>query len=118
MQVHVPDQQLKDCLASQQKLSQRFGMKQARILMRRISELFASDCLGDFCALPQTRTRELDGNRRGQIALNLLPALEMIIAPIKDLNSSQQIAPSNWMGATHVNIVDVSEPRETPTPDV
>lgn len=115
MQVHVPDPQLRDSLASEQKLSQRFGKPQAKLLMRRISEMFASARLGDFCSLPHSRVRHLDGRREGQIALNLLPSLEVVIAPTEDPAPEPQNGAPNWVAATHINILDVTE---LPTPDV
>jgi proteic killer suppression protein len=79
MEVSFAGATLRRCYESVAEARKRWGDKIARVYVRRIDLLYAAKCAGDLHAFPQLSIHPLDGDRRGQYAINLDGVWRLIV---------------------------------------
>ncbi len=80
MELTFATTRLQRLFESQKELRRAHGDKCAKKLMTRLADLRAASTLAEFRHLPG-RCHELDGNRRGQLALDLDGGKRLILSP-------------------------------------
>ncbi len=105
MHVEFKTSKLKKDCENLERAQARWGSEAARVIMRRLVQIQAAECLQDLTHEPPIRRHKLTGNRKGQYSLDLVRGLRLILQPLRpdggpDLTSD----PSE---VTRVQIVEV-----------
>lgn len=79
MDVTFADNSLRRCYQSQKDAVRRWGAKIARLYVKRINVLMASDSAQDLFTLPELKFHPLGGDRKGQYAIRLDGAWRLIV---------------------------------------
>ena len=82
MQVVAKNSKLAKLFSDRTLLVKEFGQQRAEIIIRRIAELTAAECLADMKLLPGAAFHELRENRKGQFAVNALHPFRLILTPV------------------------------------
>jgi proteic killer suppression protein len=62
-------------------LAKKYGLFRAKLITRRLNELEAAACLEDMRHLPNARSHELVGDRKGTLAVDLGHPYRLIFEP-------------------------------------
>ena len=81
MEISFSSSKFKKLCEDHSKLKAKYGDIQASRIIRRISELQAAANLYDISQLPQTRLHPLTGDRKGQLAVDILHPYRIILTP-------------------------------------
>ena len=84
MEINFKTRKLEKTFNSQEKLVRNFGSENARIIMRRMTVLAAAPCLADVSHQRPERRHALEGNRKGQYAVDLKHPYRLIFKPDHD----------------------------------
>lgn len=76
-------------------------------LAQRISELLAVESLADLALLPGPRCHELGADRDGQISLDLIHPMRLIIEPADESPPTKTDGGLDWKRVTAVVIVEI-----------
>lgn len=90
------------------------GERRARLIVRRIQELRAAQCLGDLWP-PYSgpgRCHELTGNRAGQLSLDLDHPYRLIFEPDHDPRPLRPEGGLDWPRVTRVRILGVEDTHD------
>lgn len=107
------DTHIAKCFASESTLAQSYGTEQAKIIVRRISELRAAKSLAELRSLSQVRLQELDGDGKGKLALKLDRENQLIIAADTETPQRSEDGSLDWKAITEVSILGVSKQTDT-----
>ena len=86
-----------------------FGMEQAKLIEKRLTELAAADTLQVLRALPQVRAHELSADRKGQISLDLKQPYRLLIAPNHEEIPQKEDGGLDWSRVTSVMVLGVED---------
>jgi len=78
MDINFKTTKLKRLCNNSKHLIREYGHKQATRILIRLQQLAAADTLQDISKLPQLRCHELKGNRKGQLAVDLIHPYRLI----------------------------------------
>lgn len=107
MLIHFRNTKLEKTFSSEKELTRSYGAEQARVLMRRVSELKAARCLADLRLLPQLRAHELAGDRKGQISLTIRQPYRLILLPANEPVPRLENGGLDWAATTAVTVIEV-----------
>lgn len=82
MEISFINSKLQKTCEDQGKLKAKFGSLQAQRIIRRINELQAAANLYDITQLPQARLHPLQGDRKGQFAVDIIHPHRIILSPL------------------------------------
>lgn len=111
MEVSFASSQAKRFFESRAELQQTYGESCAKKVMARLADLQAAPALEEFRRLPG-HCQELDGDRRGRLALELADGKRLVLEP------SQQPAPLrgdgglDWRLVDAVRVIDIADSRD------
>jgi proteic killer suppression protein len=105
MEISFADHRLQDRCESQRQLQRVYGLGVAKKLMLRLSDLNAAATLEDFRALPG-RCHELQGDRKGQFALELPNGKRLVFEPAEATPSSKDGAVS-WADIEAIRVLEI-----------
>lgn len=80
MQILFSKEKLRRICNSERELKRKFGSPCARIIRRRLDDLYAADSLETMTNLPGN-CHELKGDRKGQLSIDLEQPLRLIFIP-------------------------------------
>jgi proteic killer suppression protein len=83
----------------------RWDADAARVIMRRLVQVQAAECLQDLTHEPPIRRHKLSGDRAGQYSLALVRGLRLILQPISSDGESDLV--SDPSRVTRVRIMEV-----------
>jgi plasmid maintenance system killer protein len=98
VEISFTDMALKTTCESEQALHDAFGASDARVLMRRLSDLHAAASLDDFRHLPGGCRDCLDGDGRFELAVG--DGSRLVFAPSDGATAS-------WDGVTGVEVIEI-----------
>jgi proteic killer suppression protein len=101
----------KDC-NDDKRLIQRYGSRGAKLIRRRLDEIFAADVLQDLRALPQARCHELLHDRAGQLSVDLEHPYRLIFIPANIPVPRKADGGLDWCSITAVEILGVDNTHE------
>lgn len=79
----------------------------ARKLRQRLAELEGLDVLADASMLPALRCHELTGNRKGQLAIDLVHPNRLIFRPGHDPLPTKADGGLDWSKVTDIVVIEV-----------
>lgn len=85
----------------------KLGDRNAELLKRRLAELKASDALEDFRKLPAARCHELKGDRKGELAIDLVHPKRLIFIPDHEPIPTKPDGGLDWSAVTSVLITEI-----------
>jgi toxin HigB-1 len=91
------------------KLVKRYGPRCAKRIRHRLDELADVDCLDDIRRLPQARCHELEGNRKGQLAVDLEHPRRLVFSPDHDPIPSKSDGGLDWKAVSAIMVLRVED---------
>ena len=82
MEISFNSKKLKKNCEDHKKLKASYGAIQSSRIIQRISELQAATNLYDISKLPQARLHSLVGDKKGQLAVDILHPYRIILLPL------------------------------------
>jgi len=98
--------QLRKVCNDTKKLTRKWGADQAKRLRRRLDDLHAAPTLEDMKQLPG-RCHELNGNRDGQLCLDLVHPYRLIFEPASNPAPSKPDGGLDWGAVTAIRVLGV-----------
>lgn len=92
---------------SERKMQAKLGPRNAEKLQQRLAELQAAPDLEAMKLLPAARCHELSGNRKGQIAVNLVDPKRLILVPDYDQPPTKEDGGLDWKLVTRILVLDI-----------
>ena len=111
MQILFSKDKLRRICNSERELRKEFGSSCARIIRRRLDDLYAADSLETMSNLPG-RCHELTGDRKGQLSLDLEQPLRLIFAPANNPLPVKKDGGLLWAEVTSIQIFEVVDTHE------
>ena len=99
---------LETILNDHQRLVAEYGLPQAKVIERRMSQLEAASCLHDLWNAPG-RWHELSANRKGTLSASLRDPYRLIFEPADDPVPYLEDGGLDWKRVTAVRILAVGE---------
>lgn len=109
MDISFPNARLAKLFSSEKELVRKFGKEQAKLIMRRMTELAAAENLQQLTSLPQIRPHELSGNLKGRISLDLKHPYRLLIAPDYEEIPRKKDGGLDWSQIKKVIIIGVED---------
>ena len=81
----------------------------ARKVNQRMKELADADTLAIMRTLPAARCHELDGKRKGELAVNISPNFRLIFQPLNDPIPKKEDGGLNWEEVTTIQINEIED---------
>ncbi len=107
MLIHFRNSKLEKIFSSEKELTRTYGAEQGRMLIRRVSELRAARCLADLRLLPQLRTHELTGDRKGQISITVRQPYRLILLPAHEPIPRLPDGGLDWSATTEIRMIEI-----------
>jgi len=92
-------------------LKRLYGEQQARRIRQRLDDLRAAAALSNFRELPG-RCHELKGDRKGQLALNLVGGDRLVFEPAENPPPVKPDGGLDWSAVTSVLIIGIEDYHE------
>ena len=92
-------------------LGRRYGPLKAKLLSRRLGELYAATVLGDLRNLPQVRCHELFGDHSGQLSVDLDHPYRLIFEPTEPIPRKTD-GGLDWEKITSIIILGIEDTHE------
>ncbi len=111
MQITFKNKKLCKQLTQSKELN-KMGIKRAKLIMRRLSEIEAALNLTILRKIPGPRLHSLTGNRKGQLSVDLDHPYRLIFVP--DHNPIPELSSGgyDWNGITKVIILEITNTHE------
>jgi proteic killer suppression protein len=98
----------KDC-NDDKRLRRVYGAENAKLIRRRLDEIYAATSLEDLHMLPQCRCHELIGNRKGQFSVDIKHPYRLIFVPTNKPLPQKESGGIDWTGVTAVLILEITD---------
>jgi proteic killer suppression protein len=92
---------------SEKKLRGEFGLRMAELIQQRLVELRAAEVLEDMRSLPGARCHELQADRAGQLAVDLVHPRRLIFQPDHEPIPTREDGGLDWNSVTAIVIVEI-----------
>lgn len=111
MEVSFRVRKLKEQCCSMQQLQRAYGAQQAKLINRRIVALCSATNLGVFWPpyKQPARCHELEGDRAGLLAMDLVHPSRLIFKPAHTPVPKQPAGGLDWHQVTAIQIIDVED---------
>ena len=109
MDVVFKNSKLRKELSSEKLLIKRHDPIRARLIRRRLTELRAANTLEDLRSLPQARCHELEGNRAGQISVDLQHPFRLLFECVNEPVPQKTDGGLDWKNVTAIMILGVED---------
>ena len=81
MEIHFRHRKMQKACNSERDCVKRWGASRARRILQRLAELAAADNLAVIGVLPPARLHELQGDRAGQFAVDVVHPFRLVFEP-------------------------------------
>ena len=81
MNISFSSKKLQKFCNSKKESTKKWGLSRSKRIRQRLSELHAAETLADMSHLPPARCHELDGPRKGQLAVDVSKNCRLIFKP-------------------------------------
>jgi proteic killer suppression protein len=85
----------------------KLGVPDAKKLRQRLAELQAATTLEDMRSLPAARCHELTGDRKGQLAVDLVHPRRLIFEPDQMPSPTKKDSGLDWSRVTEIIIAEI-----------
>jgi len=93
---------------SEKAMKAEWGVRMAKKLKRRLSDLEAANTLEEVRSLPG-RCHELLADRKGQLAMDLVHPLRLIFRPSHDIRPAKPDGGLDWQQVTSIEILGICD---------
>lgn len=107
MNVSFSSRKMQEVCNSLKEMQRKYGHRMARILQQRLAELAAAVTLDDVWRLPAARCHELTGQRKGQLAVDLVHPKRLIFRPDHDPEPTKADGGLDWTSVTRVLVIEI-----------
>ena len=112
MEVSFSSKKLAKLLNSQKDTLRKYGPENGKRVLRKLSQIEASETLLDLSKLPATRLHELKNNRKGQLSLDIKHPLRLIILPDHEELPLKPDGGLDWAQVTAVIIKEIADTHQ------
>src|SRR5438067_1328706 len=84
MNIEFGTKNMREACSSDKSMCRTYGDRMARKLRQRLAELEAVETLADLSRMPATGFHELEADRKGQLAVDLVDPHRLIFVPDSD----------------------------------
>lgn len=92
---------------SEREMRAKLGVRNAEKLQQRLAELQAAPNLEAMRSLPAVRCHELSGDRKGQLAVDLVYPKRLILVPDHDPPPTKEDGGLDWRRVTRILVVEI-----------
>lgn len=92
---------------SEREMRAKLGARNAEKLQQRLAELQAAPDLEAIKLLPAARCHELTGDRKGQLAVDLVHPKRLILVPDHDPPPTKEDGGLDWSRVTQVFVIEI-----------
>ncbi len=107
MEVFFKTKKLEGVLGCEKNRTREYGAQAAKALVLRLSQLAAAETLHTLRSLPG-RCHELQGDRAGQLAVDVSGGLRLIFKPKKNPPPTKPDGGLDWTAVTSIEILEVT----------
>jgi plasmid maintenance system killer protein len=107
MEISFNSRKLEKLCNSQKVMRAQLGDRCAKVLQQRLAEINAADTLEDLEKVPGARCHELKGNRKGQLAVDLVHPKRLVFVPDHDPVPNRPDGGLDWAQVTRVLVTEV-----------
>lgn len=93
----------------EKEMRKAFGLRMATVLGCRLQDLESARNLGTVSRVPPCRCHELTGDRKGQLAVDLVNPHRLIFIPDHDPKPQKDDGGLDWTKVTQILIVEVGD---------
>jgi plasmid maintenance system killer protein len=94
-----------------QRASVKLGAEQAKRLRQRLDDLHAVGTLSVMRNLPG-RTHELDGDRKGELSIDLVHPYRLIFVPANSPIPLKEDGGFDWTAITEIEIIEITDTHD------
>ena len=94
---------------SAKEMRAKLGDRGAKVLQTRLAQLQAAETLDDLGKLPGARCHELTGDRKGQLAVDLVHPRRLIFVPDHDPPPTKADGGLDWKKVAKVLILEIDD---------
>ncbi len=92
---------------AERKLRGEFGPRMASLIQQRLVELDAADTLEDMRFLPGARCHELQADRAGQLAVDLVHPKRLVFRPDHEPIPTRADGGLDWEAVTAIVVIEI-----------
>jgi proteic killer suppression protein len=107
MNLYFRSRKLEKTCNNEKQMKGDLGPAIAKKLRQRLQELEAADSLADISHLPPPRCHELQGDRAGELSVDLVHSYRLIFIPADDTVPVKDDGGLDWSKVTEVAIVEI-----------
>lgn len=107
MEISFATKKMQKTCASEKECIKTWGAKRGRLVMRRLLDLSAAECLADVSRLPPVRCHELHQNREGQLGVLLEHPYRLVFEPAEDPIPAREDGGLDWVKVKKIRIIEV-----------
>jgi plasmid maintenance system killer protein len=108
MEINFTSRKIEKLCNSSKKMRGELGEREGKVLQQRLAEMKASDTLEDLRKMPG-RCHELAGDRKGQLAVDLVHPRRLLFVPDHDPVPKKPDGGLDWQQVTRVTIVGIDD---------
>lgn len=107
MEIRFSSRKFEKLCNSDKEMRRRLDPRNADRLQQRLAEFTAADALDDISRLPPARCHELTGDRKGQLAVDLVHPKRLVFAPDHDPLPKKPDGGLDWALVTRVLVIEI-----------
>lgn len=107
MQIGFASKKVARLCNSENEMRAKLGPRDAKRLAQRLSELSAATTLEDMRPLPAARCHELHGDRKGQLAVDLVDPKRLVFEPDHNPVPTKPDGGLDWNAVTRIVVVEI-----------
>jgi plasmid maintenance system killer protein len=107
MEIRFSSRKVEKLCNSDKEMRARLDRRNAERLQQRLAEFTAADSLDDIARLPPARCHELTGDRKGQLAVDLVHPKRLVFAPDHDPPPKKPDGGLDWAQVTCVLVIEI-----------
>ena len=107
MQIGFASKKVAKLCNSQKEMRAKLGPRDAQRLAQRLAELHAAATLDEMRHLPGARCHELTGDRKGQLAVDLVHPKRLVFEPDHNPVPTKPDGGLDWNAVTQIVIVEM-----------
>lgn len=111
MKIYFKSRKMEKVCNSEREIIRAYGAQCGRKLQQRLEELRAACSLAVISNLPPPRCHEMEGDRDGQLSVDLLHPQRLFFIPANDPIPRKQDGGLDWSLVTEIKVVEIEDPH-------
>ena len=111
MNIQFATSKMRKLCNNYKKLTKKYGLEQAKLIRRRLDEIFASENLAVLGSLPQARCHELKGILKGKLSVDIAQPYRLIFSPADNPIPLKKDGGLDWEKVRNVIVDKVEDPH-------